>query len=274
MLPYFIPFGVALAVAGAIRLAAGPERGARYAGLSFLVGFAAAWNWLLLAPWVPFDALSRTIHIAIGGTVLGLIFDSFDLRRSWLVWLTLAFILGSVWATVTGALLGAPPETVGGWLRFVIYLVVWSALFKRLDGRKQEGPTALIMVLMLSLGLGLVAQMSGEGAAGATAYALAAALAGLLVLTWILSLRVGAVAILGGGGAALGIAMALVGPTSQASVISVVFLILVLYADGTAKRLPLGPEALRPALYPVALILVSVLPVALAGVLAFVLTGA
>ena len=274
LLPYFIPFGVALAAAGALRLVAGPDKGARYAGISVVIGFAAAWNWLLLAPWVPFDALSRVIHIAIGGSIAGLALDLVTLRRSWAIVIVAAvFVLGCVWATISGALIGAPPDDTAGWLLFGLYLFVWLGLLVRLDVLKREGPAALVTVFMLAIGLGLVAQMSGEGAVGAAAYALAAAFAGLLALSWILSLAVGNVIVLGGGGAVLGLAMALAEPGSKASVIALIFLLLVPFADGTAKRLPLGPAAMRSALYPLALIGVSALPVSLAGVIAFLLAG-
>lgn len=265
---------MALAAAGALRLVAGPDKGARYAGISVVIGFAAAWNWLLLAPWVPFDALSRVIYIAIGGSIAGLALDLVALRRSWAIVIVAAvFVLGCVWATISGALIGAPPDDTAGWLLFGLYLFVWLGLLVRLDVLKREGPAALVTVFMLAIGLGLVAQMSGEGAVGAAAYALAAAFAGLLVLSWILSLAVGNVIVLGGGGAVLGLAMALAEPGSKASVIALIFLLLVPFADGTAKRLPLGPAAMRSALYPLALIGVSALPVSLAGVIAFLLAG-
>jgi hypothetical protein len=273
LLPYFIPFGVALAAAGALRLVAGPDKGARYAGISVVIGFAAAWNWLLLAPWVPFDALSRVIHIAIGGSIAGLALDLVILRRSWAIVFAAVFVLGCVWATISGALIGAPPDDTAGWLRFGLYLFVWLGLLARLDVLKREGPAALVTVFMLAIGLGLVAQMSGEGAVGAAAYALAAAFAGLLALSWVLSLAVGNVIVLGGGGAVLGLAMALAEPGSKASVIALIFLLLVPFSDGTAKRLPLGPAAMRSALYPLALIGVSALPVSLAAVIAFLLAG-
>lgn len=273
MLPYFIPFGVALATGGALRLAAGPDRGARLAGLSILFGFAAAWNWLLLTPWVPVDALSRVIHIAIGGFVIGFALDLVQPRRSWAIGLSAVYALGSVWSAISGGLLGAAPDEAGGWLRLVFYLILWFGLISRLNTLKDEGPSSLAICLMLSLGLGLVAQMSGEGAIAAAAYCLMAALAGYLALAWILALAIGNAVILGSGGAVLGLAIALIDPGSKASAIAILCLILVPFADGTAKRLPLGPSAFRPALYPLALMVVALLPVALAAVIAFLFVG-
>ena len=273
LLPYFIPFGVSLAIAGGLRLALGPERGALVAGLGILIGFAAAWNWLLLAPWVPFDALSRVMHIAIGGVVLGLALDFIEVRRLWFVGLVTAYALGSIWATLTGAILGPPPEESAGWLRFGLFCAAWLIMLARLSILKREGPTTLVFVFMFALGLGLVGQMSGEGAAAATAYCLAAALGGYLVLVWVLALPVGHVTVLGGSGAVLALAMALVEPGSETVLIALAFLFLVLFADGTARRLPLGPAALRPAFYPLALLAVALLPVSIAATIAFLLAG-
>ena len=271
VLPYLIPFGVALAAAGVLRLVTGPDRGAHIAGISILIGFAAAWNWLLLMPWIPYDTLSRVVHIAIGGFMAGLALDLMQLRRTWAVAIIIVFALGCVWATISGALLGAPPDEAGGWLRFGLYILVWLGLFARLNTLKQEGPTALVTVLMLAMGLGLIGQMSGEGAIAAAAYCLAAALTGYLVLVWALALAIGDAVVLGGGGAVLGLAMALAEPDSTASAVALLFLLLVLFADGTAKRLPLGPSALRPALYPLALIGVAILPVSMAAIISFLL---
>ena len=273
VLPYLIPFGVSLAVAGALRLLAGPDKGSRLAGLGVLLGFAAAWQWLLLAPWVPYDALSRVMHIAIGGAVIGLVLDFVSVPRPWTLALVLAYAVGSIWATLTGALLGPPPDEAGGWLRFGLYLLVWLALLGRLIAVKGEGPTALVVLFMLALGTGLVGQMSGEGAAAAAAYCLAAALFGYLVLAWILALPIVNLTVIGGAGAVLAIAMALAEPDSKVSLLALIFLGLVPFADGTAKRLPLGPEAIRPAFYPFALMAVAVLPILVAAIIAYVLAG-
>ena len=264
---------MALATAGILRLVAGPERGARIAGLSILFGFAAAWNWLLLAPWVPVDSLSRVIHIAIGGFAIGFILDLIQPRRPWVVAIAVIYAIGSGWSTISGGLLGPAPDEAGGWLRFVFYLLFWAGLISRLDTVRAEGPYGLVICFMLACGLGLIGQMSGEGAMAATAYCLAAALAGYLALSWILALAVGNAVILGGSGAVLAMAMALADPTSQASAIALSLLVLVPFADGTARRIPLGPAALRPAIYPLALIGVALLPVALAAITAFLFVG-
>lgn len=273
LLPYLIPFGAALACGGILRLVAGPERGARVAGLSVLVGFAAAWQWLLLAPWVPMDGLSRVIHIAIGGFLFGLVLDVLQPGRRWLVMTAGAFALGSVWSAITGALLGPPPEEIGVWMRFLLYMAAWAAVMYRFNRLRLEGPSVLVMSVMLAIGMGLVGQMSGEGAIGAAAYCLAAAIAGYMALSWILAIPLGNAIVLGCGGTLLGLAMALADPFSEASSIALVLLLLVPFADGTAKRLPLGPTPLRPTLYPLALMGVASLPVALSAVLAYLLSG-
>lgn len=264
---------MALATAGVLRLVAGPERGARVAGLSILFGLAAAWQWLLLAPWLPIDPLSRVIHIAIGGFVLGFIFDLAQPRRAWAIAATSLYVLGSVWSAISGGLLGPAPEEAGGWIRLVLYLLLWAGLMTRLTTMKAEGPSGLVICAMLALGLGLIGQMSGEGAIAAVAYCLAAALAGYLALSWILALAIGNAVILGGGGAVLAVSMAMADPASKASAIALLLLILVPFADGTAKRIPLGPAAVRPAIYPLVLIGVALLPVSLAAITAFLFAG-
>ncbi len=262
-----------MATGGILRLGVGPNYGARLAGLGILFGFVAAWNWLLLTPWIPYDPLSRVIHIAIGGFIFGLALDFLEPRRFLTVILVAAYTLGCVWATISGALLGPPPDEVGGWMRLVIYLLMWFGLFWRFQTLRLEGPSVLILSFMLALGLALVAQMSGEGAIAAAAYCLVAAVAGHLILSWVLALAVSQTIILGCGGTVLAITMALADPFAEASIIALFCLFLIPFADGTTKRLPLGPAAFQPALYPLALMAVCLLPVGLAGVIAFLLTG-
>ncbi len=269
LLPYFIPFGVALAAGGALRLALGSERNVLFGAIAILFGFAAAWQWLLPQPWVPIDGASRVIHIAIGGFVAGTALNLLQPGRKVHIAAAAVFALGSVWASVTGALLGPPPDEAGAWLRLAIYLVLWGLLLRRLYALRDEGPSALVLLFMLSLGLGLAGQMSGDGATAAVAYCFAAAVAGYMALAWVLAFPLGLAAIFGAGGAVMAVAMALAAPVAQTSSIALLFLILVPLADGTAKRLPLGPAPLRPATYPLALMAVAALPVAVAATVAF-----
>ena len=273
LLPYFIPFGVSLAVAGVLRLLAGPETGSRLAGLGVLIGFVVAWQWLLLAPWFPYDTLDRVIHIAIGGMIFGLILDFLVINRSWTLAAIFAYAIGSVWAAITGALVGPPPDDAGGWLRAGLYVVIWLAFIQRLTKLRVEGPSAVVILFLLALGAGLVGQMSGLGSAAATAYCMAAALFGYLVLAWILALPVGNLAILVGAGGVMGIIMSLAEPESGVSLIAIAFLGFVPFADGTARRLPLGGYAIKPILYPLALMAIGILPLLVATILAYVLVG-
>ena len=213
------------------------------------------------------------MHIMIGGVIVGLTLDFVQVQRLWFMIIVVGYALGSIWTTLTGAFLGPPPGDAGGWLRFGIYCAIWLALLSRLSALKHEGPSALVTVFMFATGLGLVSQMSGEGAIAATAYCLAAALAGYLALVWFLALPVGNVTVIGGGGTVLALTMALAEPGSNASLIALAFLLLVPFADGTAKRFPLGPVAMRPALYPLALMAVAILPISIAAIIAFVLAG-
>ena len=269
LLPYFIPFGVALAVGGALRLVLGSDRNVHFGALAILFGLAAAWQWLLPQPWVPIDGASRVIHIAIGGFVIGTALSLAQPSLKVQIAAAALFALGSVWASVTGALLGPPPGEAGGWLRLVLYLVLWVGLLRRLYNLRDEGPSALVILFMLSIGLGLAGQMSGDGAIAAVAYCLAAAVAGYLVLAWVLAVPLGLAAVFGIGGATLALVMALAAPDAETSPIALLFLVLVPLADGTAKRLPLGPAPLRPVTYPFALLAVAALPVAVATTVAF-----
>src|SRR5882724_7278091 len=80
-LMYLVPCVLTLVLAGGIRAAAGPERGARLAGAAVDLAFVASWGFFLRPGWIPTDDFSRVGHIAVGAVLMGLALDILAPKR-------------------------------------------------------------------------------------------------------------------------------------------------------------------------------------------------
>ncbi len=254
-----LPFAASAATGGLLRLLGGPGRGAALAGLAVPVGFLAGWAWAYGLPvWPPRTALAQVPYVALAGGIAGAAAAVLSLRRTGLLLVLLGFAAVAAWSA-----LGRP--TWMSWalaLKAGLLLAAWLVALLRLESRPPKEPTATVMLAMLALGVAVVAQAAGAPGASAAA-ALAAAAAGFLAWNWIAGFPFLAPALLGGAGAvvALGGALALAG-TAWPPALAV--LLLILFADDTAARLPSGAGLLRRVAQPLWLAALCLLPIALA----------
>jgi len=270
---FIAPFVLTLALAGAIRAFGGAERGARAANVAVMLGFLVSWGFVLKPGWVPADDFSRIGHIAFGGALVGLALDLFAPKRLWVAAAAAVVILVSTWASVTGALALAGPLTLGvaavvGILSAVAFLIV-----ARLDASRARGVTSLVLIAMAALALSLIARVTGLPGLALTGLMLALAVAGFAVLQGVLALPVGDSVILGAGTTVLALAWALAQAKTEIR-LALLLIPLILFAEGTARRIPLPAARISAFLYPLVLAGIAALPLALAVLVAFVLAQA
>ena len=267
------PFVLTLALAGAIRAFGGPERGARAANVAVMLSFIVSWGFVLKPGWFPADDFGRIGHIALGGALVGLALDLLAPKRLWAAAAAAVVILVSTWASVTGALALAGPLTLGvaatvGILSAVAFLIV-----ARLDAARATGVTSLVLIAMAGLGLALIARVTDAPALASTGLMLALAVAGFAVLQSLITLPVGDGVILGAGTTLLAIAWALAQAQPETRP-ALVMIPLILFAEGTALRVPLPKARISALLCPLVLAGIAALPLALAVLVAYVLAQA
>lgn len=261
-----LPFLVAVAAAGLTRLIGGPGRGGAMAGLAVPAGFLAGWILLRGVPALsPQGAFQQAPHVALAGLALGLLVVAGGVRRSVLLAVAVVFAVVAIWSAM-----GQP----AGWtwrigLTTALLAAAWTLVLVRLEARPASEPTAAVMLTVLAIGVGLVALTTGNEDTGRVALAVAAASAGFLAWNWFAGWPFLAPAVLGGGGVVLALAT---GPALNGGAASwaLPVLLLVVFADGTAQRLPSGSGLARKLVQPLLLALVCLLPVALALTVAYV----
>ncbi len=258
-----LPFGLALALACGLRLGLGPERGARVAGVASVVAFLVAWGIVLRPGWFAADPVGRIGHIALGAAVVGFALDFIAAKRLWAALAAGVVVLVSCWASLNGTLW---PVISFTWAKGAALIGLTAAAFLvvvRLDSMTARGLTAQITALMMCFGLAAVAAVAGDKALAATALILAMAIVGYAGAGVLMGLPASDGFVLGVGATLLAIAWAFVQRNAGVAV-GLVLLPLMLFAEGTAQRVPLPKARISNFLYPLVLAGVSALPLVLA----------
>jgi len=268
ILPYVVPFGATIAFAGLLRVVGGSERGGRTAGVSIVGGFLLGWYWTIGPTWWPVDALTRVPHIALGGAMLGLILDAFQPSRKWVAACVIIFGIACGWMSVQGELVFIPPREIESYAVFALIFVVWVLVLTRLGNPASNSSGTLVNLIVSVVGIACIAGLYQNTYLMHAGTIFLTSLLGYLILVWTIGLSCGYAVVFGAGGLVLALAVALV-QSHPETWLAVAMLLLVLFADRTARRVLRGPDWLLSFAYPTILFLVSCLPVMFAVALAY-----
>jgi len=269
ILPYAAPFGATIAVAGLLRVVGGLERGSRTAGFSIVCGFLFGWYWTIGPTWLPVDALTRVPHIALVGALLGLLLDAFQPRQIWVAACVTIYGISCGWTVVQGEFVFRTPGEIVSYAHFVLIFGVWVLVLTRLGSLASNVSSTLINLIVSVVGIGCIAGLYQNTFLVHAGTIFLTSLLGYLILAWILGLSCGYSIVFGAGGLVLALAAALI-QSHPETWLATAMLLLVLFADKTARRILRGPDWLLSITYPTILFLVSFLPVMFAVALAYV----
>lgn len=260
-----LPFLVAAAVAGVLRLSAGPERGARLTGTGLAAGFLGWWLWARGISPVVAEPLHLAPYVALGGLLLGAAADGWVERRPVAWALAAVFSAACLWG-----LAGLPRDLAAVAVQgpaVAAVTALWLVALAALARPREAATPALVLLVLAALGLAGTAAAFGLAGAAAAALALAAAAAGVLVWGPAAAVAPGWTVALAGGGTFVAIAAAVLRDHPPAlgplAVLALVFL-----AEPTAARLPAGQGRLAVVARPLWLVAVAAVPAGLAGFLA------
>lgn len=246
----------------------GPERAGRFIGAAFGLLFLIAWAVVVAPGWRALDALGRVGHIVLGASILGLVFDCWRPPRVIALPLLVIFIAGVSWAEANGRLLTLP-DTAGA-LRFIALALVGAVLAWRVENMTRAatpfgtpGPSVLMMLMMAALALATVAWTDGHEPFAATCLVLAVAIAGFLPWAWVTNGSVPWAVLCPAAAGLFASAWGIV-DTSSAALPGVCLAALTLFADGTARRIPMPQARVAVILYPLLVGVMALLPLALA----------
>jgi hypothetical protein len=273
ILIFAAPFILSLVIAGAIRAFGGAERGARAANVAVMIAFIACWGFFLRPGWVPMDDFSRIGHIAFWTAFVGLALDLLSPNRLLAAGAAAIVILVSTWASATGALAISEPLTLSLALTVAVLAAAAFLVIVRLDVSRLRGITLLVLIATAALALSFISRVVASPDLAATGVILALSVAGFAVLQGVALVPVGDSVILGGGATMLALVWALA-QTHPEIRLALALIPLILFAEGTARRVPLPKARISAYLYPLVLVGIAALPLALAVLVAYVLAKA
>ncbi|TAL02402.1 MAG: hypothetical protein EPO08_07150 [Rhodospirillaceae bacterium] len=268
---YAVPFAVTLGMTGLVRWVAGAERAGQFVGLALPLGFLVAWAVIVAPGWHAYDSLGRIGHVVFGAALAGFALDFWRPRRGFAIAILLAFVAGSSWAEANGGLWPQARPDAAVLLSLVVSAVLGAALAWRID-RLQDadvptgapGAAILVLLMMIALTFAAIAAVSTDAALQATGLLLALAIAGYLTWIWITGAPLPAAAVCPAAAGLFALAWALVA-RDAATIPGLALAGLILFADGTARRVPLPRARISGLLYPLILAGVALLPMVLAA---------
>lgn len=272
LLIVLLPIILTVAVAGAIRVAAGADHGARLASVAVAIGFLASWAFLLSPDWLPTSAYERIGHIVGGAALTGVALDFLCPKRFWAAMAAGVVIIVSTWASLNNGLASSEALSVSSAAALLALAILAFFFIARLDRAREQRAVSFVTVCMVALALAVQAALVGDSDLAVTALLLALAVGTFALFQLIVPLLLGDSIILGAGAGLLAIAWAIAERDPSAR-IGLILVPLILFAEGTAKRIPLPAARISTFLYPLALAGVAALPLGLGALITFVMYG-
>ncbi len=267
-----LPIILTALIAVGLRAAAGAERGASLAGIAVAGGFIVSWGFLLAPGWTPEDSFARIGHIAGGAALAGLVLDFLGPKRFWAAAVAGIVIFMSTWANLNNGFVAAEGLSAVKAASFLVLAVGAFIVIARLDRLRDERAVSYVAIVMVALALSVQAAIVGDSDVAVTALILGLCVGTFALLQIIVPVLLGDSVILGAGAGLLAIAWA-VAERDPSTRIGLILVPLILFADGTAKHVPLPNARISSILYPIVLMCVAALPLGLGALITFVMYG-
>ena len=265
-LPYIVAFVAASISVIGIRTAVGPERGARLAGVGAALGILAALFFVAGFSWTAAGPLNRIGHIVIGAVVVGTVLDALKPATP-LRWILFTlFSLGCGWASaVNGLLPKIAPTGLQVGLALALALL-WLGMIVRFSKPQAHQATTLVVVIAVGAGIAVLASLSGDSVLTSVALSVVAALFALAMCSLFASFELGNAVIVPVTASAVAMAWALAQRHPE-TLIGLAVLTLVLFAERTARRVPMPKGGIAAYLYLAVLAAFCAIPIVIAAVL-------
>lgn len=263
-----LPPALTLGLAVALRLLL-KDAAARVAAVPLIAGILLCWAFVVRPGWMPVDDVRRVVHIAAGAAVLALLLDAFRPGRIAAVALTGVFVLASAFAAVTGLAYPRGPVGLRTALVTVLVAAVAALVLARVAVMRARPFNLVLLLALLAAGLTVLAAIAQDRALAGLALVMAAALAGQAVFVAATGTAAGGGIVLAAGAPMLAMVWALAQRHPDLR-LALLVLPLVLFAEPTARRVPLPAARISAILSPAIFALLVGLPLALAALIAFV----
>ncbi len=269
---FALPFILSGMLAIGIRAVAGEERGARLAGVAVVLGFLVPWSLSLTPGWIPSDSLGRIGHIAGGAAMVGFVLDYFGFARLWAAIAAGVVVIVSTWASLNNGLSTDTQVSLTMALFLVLYSGLAFLLLAKLNSMRDRPAGLIVTVIMIGLAIVVQSAVVGDLDILKTGFILVVAVLAYSAVCAFVLVIFGYAFVLGTGSVLLSAAWALA-ERAPSTLIALLLLPLMLFAEGTAKHIKLPDARISSYLYPLVLAGVAALPLGLGAVITFVMYG-
>jgi hypothetical protein len=260
-----IPLIVALAGA-AVLGRVNPARASLWCGVSFALAFLIGWQILVGPAWLPRTAYDRIGHLVLGAALFGAAIDALGDRPALRYGVSSIYILASAWISAAGGLMARAMPPLAVLASAAILALAWLAAVSRLSGLRAQGTTFFTILLALSVGLLTVAAIDGDAVVAKAALAIVSGLVGLAIWHAFSGAAIPMMVILVATAAIFGGVWAMAQRAPYlAPGLAVLFFIL--FADHTARRVPMPAGRVRGFLSVLALAGVCAIPLILSAII-------
>jgi hypothetical protein len=265
MLPQITAFGVALILTLGLRLGLKTGRGQHYAGLGVGLGFMVAISLVAGFSWGGYGPIDRIGHIALGGVLVGLALD--NVPMTWGRWALLTiFSFGCAWASALNGLTPADPPTALQLGLVGVLGAVWLGLVVRLSNLSPHKPSIFVVLLAVMTGLAVLGVITRDEVLTQISLCLLAAVFALAVASVIFSIELNYATMVPVAASIIAIAWGLSQRQPQ-TVVGLPVLALILFAERTARRIPMPKGGVATYLYLAVLMGCCVIPIIIAALL-------
>ncbi|MBD25373.1 MAG: hypothetical protein CMG46_10280 [Candidatus Marinimicrobia bacterium] len=267
-----LPVILTIISAGLLRAVGGAVRGPNIAGIAVVGGFITSWAFLLSPGWSSEDSFERIGYIAVVAALAGLTLDIIRPTRFWTAVVAGFVICLSTWVSLNNGFISSGELSTSKALLFLVLAVVAFSVIVRLDQLRAQSVASYVVIIMVALALYTQAIIVGDSSSATTALILALCVAAYATLQLFLDVFLGDSVILGIGAALLAVAWA-IAESDPSARIGLILVPLILFADGTAKHVPMPEARISSILYPIVLGFVASLPLGLGALITFVIYG-
>lgn len=266
VLPHASAFAAALVALVVIRFAAGPERGPRLAGVGAGLGLMVGLTLIPDFNWSGAGDANRIGHIVLGAVLIAAALAWLRPGRWVQIGALAVFALGCAWSSVLGQLVpdAAPSLTEMGFI--VVLAVLWLGLMMRFNALSAHPATSLVVAIAVAAGLAWLAAITHDMTVKLAGLCLITALFALTLAVVAFKVELSIAALIPLGAAVVAVAWAL-GQRQPETLIGLPILALVLFAERTARRIPMPAGGISSYLYLLALAACCAVPIVIAAVL-------
>lgn len=260
---YSVPFTLVLLAGVGFRLFAGPERTARWSGLPLGWGVLAGWVLLVDPSMVPKTAHDRVGHMVLGAIIVGVAFDTVVARPLWRGVILGLFIMGCAWLSVMGGVAVRTAPTVATGVAGAAWAATWLTTTIKMDTLRSHAATAQTIIVAALAGIVAIAMTIDDGAVAKTVLGTLSAWVGLILARFLFAAPISwaalmpVLAVIFSGAWAMAVTRPVVAP-------GLAVLLFVLFADRTARRIPMPGGRISDILYVLVLAGMAAIPVILA----------